>query len=277
VGTYGSGLYGAGFYATPVSAVAQDVWPPRVLVTVIGLIGYSATNVTIYREVGGVRTLIRGGEGVDPAGQDVVLRVDAELPFGVPVRYVAVITSATGSFEVTSVPITVTIEKVAVSDAISGAAAQVVIVAWPDKSHGRQSSTYQVGGRTVVVSGQRSGFTGSIDLVIESDSARENFEALLDGATSGVLQIRQQGGYGGVDSYVAVRGDSETRWSQDGSDQRRRWTLDVVEVESWPLSLAPAEFSLEDLADALPGETMLSYDTETPGTTLLDIATWGLS
>jgi len=276
MGNYGAGLYGAGVYETPVLADEQDTWPPRILVIVTGLIFYGATSITIYREVAGVRTLLRGADNVATGGQDVFVRDDAELPFGIPVRYVAIISTPTGDVEVGSAPITVTIEKVAITDAISGAAIQTVILAWPEKAHSRKASSFQVGGRTVVVSGQRSGFISTIDLVIETDSARENMDALLRGATSGIIQIRQDGGYGGVDSYVAVLGDSETRWSQDGSDPRRRWSLDVVQVEPWASTMQTRGWTLEDLANALDGETMLSYDTETPGTTLLDIALWDL-
>jgi hypothetical protein len=74
-----------------VTVDEQDVYPPRVLVTVTGLtIG---DFVTVYRVVAGERTAVRQGaaEAVDVA----FLVLDAELPFGTPVRYVAVVSSDT--------------------------------------------------------------------------------------------------------------------------------------------------------------------------------------
>ena len=214
-----------------VTAVEQDdAWPPRAAVSVTGLA--TGSTVSLYRSVSGTRTLVRGAREVTMANTALV-RVDAELPFGVPVRYVAVINGVT---EVTSDATTYTLTggKVAVTDAITGLAAQVVVVSWPTKENRRVSSSFVAGGRNVVVSGPRPGFEATIEILTETDSAREQFAALLAGATGNTLQIRQQGGYGGVDCYVSVVSDTERRYSGDGSDQRRFWELDVVETDPWP-------------------------------------------
>lgn len=281
-GLYGSGLYGVGTYGETLFVAVQDSWPPRVLITATNLIYTGTSVITLYREVAGVRSIVRGADAVLTGGQDNFVRVDAELPFGVPVRYIAAIdTSApelSNPSELVSDSVTVTIEKVAITDAITGKAAQVVIVAWPEKTSTRQATTYNIaGGRNVVVSGPRAGFSAVIDIMTESDSARENFESLLDAATSGVLQIRQstQDGktYGGVDSYIAVLSDSEVRWSQDGSDPRRRWSLTTVETDGWPAGLEARGFTLQDLADYFGSITQSQMVNQfPPGSTLLTIA-----
>lgn len=237
---------------TPAPAITTQVqsasWPPRVLVTVSGMATWGIISVVVYRVVAGVRTLVRGGfSGLLSADAFVVL--DAEEPFGTQFTYVAAMGTAAGTiWEVTSDPLSVAITGVALTDAITGRSAQVVISAWPDKRTARPSTSFVVGGRNIVVAGDRPGFTSTIEVIVESDSARDNLDALLNAATGGVLQIRQPGGYGGVDCYVTVTGDSENRWSQDGSDQRRLWSLDVVEVDPWPSTLLARGFTYADVA-----------------------------
>lgn len=273
MGNYGAGNYGVGVYATPVSAVEQDVWPARVLVTVTGLLTFGADTLTLYREVAGERTEVRAAAEITVTGQDAFVRVDAELPFGVPLRYVAVMTLAGGALlELGSATLTVQLAggKVALTDAIAGEAAEVVVLSWPAKTRARRSTAYQVGGRNVVVTGPRAQAGSTLELFVETDTARQNLDALLGDATSGVVQIRQPGGYSGVDAYLAVLADTEARWSQDGTDQRRTWTLDVVEVDGWPPAFEDAGFTLQDVADTYTGLTL--FDLSNDYATLLALA-----
>jgi len=234
-----------------ITAVAQGSFPPRVLVSVTGLVAAGTTTITVYREVAGERIVLRGADAVATGGDDSFVRTDAEQPFGVPVTYVASLVDGVGAVtEVASDPLTTTITKVALSDAVNGNAAQVVVTAWPEKTRTRQASTFNVAGRVIVVSGPRPGASSTIEVLTETDSARENLAGLLGNATSSVLQVRQPGGYGGVDGYLAVLADTETRWSQDGSDPRRLWSLSVIEVEAWPSTLEARGSTLADLNDA---------------------------
>lgn len=248
------------------TASAQDTWPPRVLVSVTGLT--VGSGIELYRAVGGQRTLVRAG--ADPTVSDTsFLRVDAELPFGVPVSYVAVVNAAT---EYATPPTTYFLPggKVAVTDAVNDTAAEVVILAWPEKPRDRQASVFRAGGRTVVVSGPMGMFTGDIELFCDTTAAVDALTTVVEGAAEGVVQIRQPGGYDGVDSYVAVLGMTERRFSQDGSDPRRVVVLQVAETEGWAPQLEARGTTLQDLADAYTGLTLLDINADFP--TLLAIA-----
>lgn len=235
-----------------VSASEQDVWPSRIAI--------AGTNieeddvVTLYRQVAGDRTVVRGADGAT-AGDTAIARIDAEQPYGAPITYVMLLNDEE---EYTASPLTATLVggKVAISDAIAGVSAEVEITSWPDKRTERQASRFVVGGRHVAVLGQRPGFTASIEILTTTDSARENFATLLDTATQGILQIRQDGNYGGVDCYVAILNDTETRLdTTDGLDEARIWTLDVVEVDPWAATLEASGFTWQDLIDAYTGLT----------------------
>lgn len=238
--------------AVAVSTTVQDVYPPRVQVSVTGL---SVSDlVTVYRSALGVRTPVRAMTGVEATDTSLV-KVDAEFPFGVPITYVADVDGA----ETSATPLTVDLPggKAVLSDAITGVAAEVVVTAWPEKRRERRSTAYPVGGRTVVVSGQRGGATGSVEVYTETDSARESLDDLLASTTSGVLLLRgpDASAYGGVDTYLAVLADTEQRFSQDGTDERRRWVLEVVEVAAWAASFEARGFTYQDVADAYTGLT----------------------
>lgn len=243
--------------AATFTAVTQDAYPPRVLLSLTDLTLGDA--VALYRVVSGARTAVRAGSSssaLDPS----FLRIDAELPYGVPVSYVAVVNGV--EYTTAAVVYTLTGGKVALSDAVGGISAEVTILAWPAKDYEPRSGTFQVGGRNVVVMGQVPGFTGQLDLFLETTSSLENVRALLDGATEGVVQIRQPGGYDGVDCYVAVTRSTVRRFSQDGSDPRRVVALDVTEVEGWAPALVAAGFTLQDIADTYTGLTLTDISND---------------
>lgn len=243
----------------------QAEWPPRVLVSVIDLTLGDA--VSVYRVVAGARTLLRAGSTASATDVSFLV-LDAELPFGVPVAYVATINGV--DYSVVSTTYTLTGGKVALSDAVGGQSAEVVIRAWPEKTYDRRSSTFRAGGRNIAVLGDLAGFRGTLEIFTETTASRDNVIALLDGATEGVIQIRQPGGYDGVDAYLAVLAVTDRRFSQDGSDQRRIIVLDVVEVEGWAPTLEARGFTLQDLADAYTGLTLANLAADYP--TLLKLA-----
>lgn len=242
--------------AVAITVTEQDVWPTRVLVSVTGLtVTGSADSVDVYRETGGERTAVRGGSTAavtDPS----FLVVDAELPFGVPIKYIAVVD---GTTEYSTSLTTYTLDggNVALTDAINGEAAEVVILAWDEKRLQRQATVFKVGGRNVVISGDLGMFEGDVELYTETTSSRDSLMSLLESATEGVIQIRQSydKAYDGVDSYVSVLGVAERRYSQDGSDPRRIFTLSVAEVESWAPLLHAQGFTYADLEAAYTGLT----------------------
>lgn len=248
-----------------IQALAQDVWPERILVTVEGLA--LGDLVTVWRSVAGVRTAVRGMDGVTAADPSLVV-VDAEQPFGVTITYVLDV----GGVDIATASITSTLVggKVAVTDAITGAAAEVVIVAWPSKRRERVSTTYVVGGRNVVVSGTLAPPTSEVELFTETDSARENLTDVLETCTAGTVLVRQDGTYPDVDAYLAVTGADLVRWSQDGSDPRRRWTLSAVEVEAWATAEEARGFTYEDVANAYEALTYAALAADYA--TYLDVA-----
>jgi hypothetical protein len=228
--------------AAAISVDEQDVYPPRVLVTVTGLAVDDL--VEVYREVGGVRTLLRGGS--DTATDTSFLVLDAELPFGVPVSYVALVEASEYSTAATTY--TLPGGKVALTDAITGLAVEAVVMAWPEKRYDRDASVFRLaGGSTAVASGPMGQFTATLDVFTETNSSRANLQDLLSGATSGVIQLRQSGGYEDFDCYVAVLSHIVRRWSQDGSDARRIFTLEVAEVEAWQSDLVARGYTYADL------------------------------
>lgn len=244
---------------TLITVQTQDAWPPRVLVSVTSIL--VGDSVAIYRVVGTDRTLVQNGSTVSVTDVSF-LRVDAELPFGTPVSYVAVINND----ETDSAPITYTLlgGKVAVSDAISGLAAEVVIWAWPEKGYNRQATVFQPGGRNVVVAGDFGQFEADVTLYTDASSSAENLRAVLAAATQGIVQIRQPGGYDGIDCHAAVTAYAERRYSQDGSDEKRLHVLHLVEVDGWAVALSAAGFTYQDLADTYAGLTYANLNADYP-------------
>lgn len=239
-----------------IAADEQDVFPPRVLVSVTGLT--AGDDVSVYRVVSSARTAVRAGSTTDAPGA-AWLTLDAELPFGVPVSYLAIVngveySTAADTYDLPG-------GKVVVTDAITGQAAEVVIGAWPEKDHARPSTEFVVGGRNVVVAGSVAGFRGEVEFLVQTVSSMENLVQVLRTATQGIVQIRQAGPYADVDCYVSVLGFRRRRFSQDGSDEKRLVVVDVLEVEAWAPALEARGFTYADLEDAY-----------TPGGTYADLA-----
>lgn len=266
---YGSGIYGLGVYGaeSALTGTVQDTYPERVLLSATNLVDDQVVSIT--RRVAGstIRTPVRGGDEIDGAVATLV-RADAEAPMGVELTYTLTIDGVDND----TVVVTLTLPggRVALSDAISGESAEVTILEWPEKRRSRNSSVYAVGGRNIVVAGQRGGFEGSIELFTETIDNFNNLIELLDTATSGILQLRQPGPYDGVDCYISVLADTETRWSSDGTDDRRIVSLDVVEVGPWAPGLESSTFTLQDIANTYTGLTLL--DLAADFTTLLELA-----
>lgn len=243
--------------AATFTATSQVVYPPRVLLSLTDLTLGDA--VQLYRSVSGVRTLVRAGTSTavtDPS----FLRVDAELPFGVPVTYVAVVNGV--EYSVGPTTYTLTGGKVALSDAVGGTSAEVVILAWPEKNYDRAFTRFRAGGRNIVVAGALLGAPSDVSLFVTASSSVDNVLALLDAATQGIIQVRQPGGYDGVDAYWSVLSVTVRRFSQDGSDERRIIVLQVVEVEGWAPTLQAATYTYADLETAYTGLTYANLNLD---------------
>jgi hypothetical protein len=259
--------------AVAVSVATLGTYPPRLQVSVTGLTIGDA--VTLYRNVGGDSEPVRGGSTASVTATAFVVN-DNEQPFGAPFTYTAVVN--TTNYVSASQNVALPGGKVVLSDAITGAAAEVIISAWDEKTYTRPAAMYRAGGRNVVVSSANLGqFTADIELVTDSESSRVALFAVLDDPTEGVLQLRSADSttYDGVDCYIVVTDAREKRYSQRGDDQRRFWTLTLVEVEGWSDLLTPAGFTLLDLANAYTGLTLAAINSAYA--TLLAIAQADLS
>lgn len=258
-----------GFKEPLFTLTVQDVYPNRVLISADRLEVGQVVSVT--RTVAGstVRTAVRGGDDVAVTSDALVL-VDAEAPQGVLLTYRLTVDNV--DYGSASLTLTLAGGRVALSDSISGNAAEVVILAWPEKRVERSSSVFPVGGRNIVVSGLSSGFTSTVDLFVETDASKNNVLDLLRNATSGILQLRsdQSATSDGADCYFAATSWNESRYSQDGTDERRIISVDVVETGPWGPGFSVPGFTLQDLADSYPNETLA--DLAADYTTLLSIA-----
>ncbi|MEU1596212.1 hypothetical protein ABZ468_25970 [Streptomyces sp. NPDC005708] len=244
----------------------QSVFPPRNLVAATSLVGDDIVTATLYRQVGGQLVTVRAAGGVDVTGVSSLLRVDAEQPFGVPVTYAADLTDVNGTvWRIVSGSITSTVNSDVISDAVQGTGAAVTIQAWPDKKRDRDGTVFNVGGRLVAVTRQRSAAQATITVRTLTDADGDDLQDVLDGATEGVILIRKQITMPGVDNYLAALSDSEDRtWY----NPVRYWTLDTIETEPWPDFMEAAGFTLQDIANNYSTLSDLAADF----TTLLAIA-----
>lgn len=254
-----------------IAVEQQDVWPPRTLITVTNLT--VGDSIALYRVVAGARTLVRAASD-DAVSDPAFVRVDAELPFGVPVSYVAVVNGSL-EYATSSTSYVLTGGKVAISDAITGLSAEVVIMSIDPLTYNPGATVFQVGGRNVVVTGDMPGWSGTWEFYVETTAAAEQVRNLIAAATEGIVQVRQPGGYDGIDCYAGVTSVDVARFSQDGSDQRRLVRGALVQVEAWADALEARGYTLQDLADAYTGLTL--QDVADDFVTLLALAQADLS
>ncbi len=240
--------------APSITVQELDLWPPRTQITVSGLtIG---DDIELFRVVGGVRTAVRAGSSAAVTDTSFI-RVDGEIPFDVPVSYVAAVNAA-GEYTTAAVTYDLPGGKAVLSDAISGLSAEVVIESWPEKVYDLQASVIKAGGRNIVVSSDVGMFEATLQLFFEEWSSSENFLTLVRAATEGTLQLRRPlSTYDGVDCYIGIVGMRERRFSQDGTDGRRLWQVTVAETDGWSSALEAQGFTYNDLATAYTG---LTYD-----------------
>ena len=234
----------------------SSVYPARVQITLRNLAVDEL--ITVSRSAAGstVRTAVRGANEIIP-GTSTLILIDAEQPFGVELTYWLTTGAAVDEAQVDVASANITVQlaggKVALSDAITGVSAEVVVLSWPSKRRTRPSSVFPVAGRNIVVTGTRGGFESTIEFFTETTLASDAIDELLQSATAGIVQIRQAGPYDDVDSYFVVQSDDKQRYSQDGSDERRIWAFDVIETAAWAPTAGTLTFDLDDVNAAYPG------------------------
>jgi hypothetical protein len=230
-----------------VSVTAQSVFPPRNLVAATSLTGDDIVTVTLYRQVGTDLTPVRAASGVDVTGQASLLRVDAEQPFGISVTYAAYLTDVNGAQWVAySGAITSTVAADVVSDAVRGVGAAVKIEAPLEKKRERDATSFNVGGRIVVVGRPRSAPSSTITVRTETDEDGDDLNDVLDNATEGVILIRKQTSLPRLDGTYVLLSDTE---SPNWYDTFRWFQMDTVKAEAWPDTMEAAGFTLQDVAN----------------------------
>jgi hypothetical protein len=243
---------GQALMVAALTATEQDSWPPRMLLAATGLSG--GGFLTINRIEAGQRTPVRGANLIVMTGDPSYVVVDAELPFGVPVTYELIENGVTAPLQG---PYTLTLPggKVALTDAITGQASEVKILAIGDRTRDAPSTVFNIDAKNRIVSGPVGQFQTTVEYFTETTSAADALSNLLGTATQGIVQQRQPGGYDGVDDYLAVLSVADRRWSQDGSDPRRVWSVRVAQCDGWGANLEARGYTYQDVADAYTGLT----------------------
>lgn len=237
----------------PTIAVTEfALFPPRNAVAIEGLT--PGDDVEVYRVVEGERELMRDGTHAAITDPSLVV-IDGELPFGKSITYLALVNSA-AEYETAAASYTLPGGKPILSDAITGESSQFAITSWPTKQYERQASVFKVGGRNVVVSGPVGQHESRMEIFFEAWSSSEAFLSLLENATEGILQLRAPlPAYQGVDCWLVVLSASEGRFSQDGTDERRTWVLEVAETDPWSSGFVARSFTYGDIATFYTGLT----------------------
>lgn len=233
----------------------QAVWPTRKLITVTGL---TNATFTIDRVAGGVRTPVRAAadQYIWPATAFVV--VDAEFPFAVPFTYEL---TEGGTVVDTDGPYTVTLTggNVALTDAITGLAAEVQIGTIDDEVHDANATIYNIDGANRVVGSPLGQAQTVVEYLTTTLTARDDLWTLLRGATSNIYLQRGPDPVYAADAYYAIVSARQRRFSQDGTDPRRITSVTVAEVSGWPSGLEASGFTYADVAAAYTGLTYADW------------------
>jgi hypothetical protein len=249
-----------------VTVSPQSVFPPRNLVAATGLTGDDIVSITLCRQVGTTLTPVRAASGIDVSGQSSFLRVDAEQPLGISLNYAAILVDITGTQWVAySGPITSTVAADVISDAIRGVGAAVKIESPLEKKRDRDATSFNVGGRIVVVGRPRSAPTSTITVRTETDEDGDALNDVLDNATEGVILLRGQTSLVRLDGTYALLSDNE---APNWYNEFRWFSLDVVKADDWADTLEAAGFTLADIA----ANFSTLADIAANFSTLLDIA-----
>jgi hypothetical protein len=252
-----------------ITATPQTVFPPRNLVAVTEMLAGDVVSATLYRETDADGLVeLRAASAVDVTGEDALVRVDGEQPFGVEVAYAARLIDSLGDESlIYSGPITSTVDSDVISDAVRGVGSVAFIEDWPDFKRTRDATTMNVGGRYVTVGRPRSKAQSTITVSVDTNADRDALDQVLNGLTEGVLLIRKQVTNSRVDGYLALIDDDE---KPDWQTEHTEWDLNVAESDAWPDSLEAAGFTLADLADNFT--TLQDLADFFAGGSLLDVA-----
>jgi hypothetical protein len=267
---------------TTVHAEVQGTDPPRVLVTIAGT---TAARLTLFRDAGGVRSVVRGALDQVPSAGSLLI-FDNEAPFGVDLVYTVRETGAGGgTTDIVSNTIRLDASAPWLTNPITGDGVHVTIQDWPELAYGSRMSVLDVAGRVapVVVSDLRTAPTSTLVVITQTQTQLAALRHLL--APGDIILLRAicdavEG------SYLAVGDVTEARWRPNslagdpfpaGSDWRRLVTLSCTAVDQPSPALPAVGDTLGDLAAFVPttlGDIAATWPS--PPDTLLTIAQAGI-
>lgn len=236
-------------------------------------------SISLVREVDGVRTPVRGGQGY-PSSSDVVL-VDNEAPFGKEVRYIYVKTYVDGTTaETTSNPVELTTELPWISHPITGIGVTATIAEWTDLAYAARQTIVAVSGRSrpIAISDKRLAPSSELTMLTQTRADLMGLRHLL--SLGDVLLVRPvcdavEGDYLSIgdvtESRVKPTGDGA------GSDWRRLVSMSAQAVDLPDTAIPAIGDTLADLAAYVPTTLAELATSFGANATLLTIAETNLS
>lgn len=249
-----------------VTAAVQATTPPRVVVTVTGLT--AGTPFTLSRVVDEVAAPLRGYAPATPAGT-VAVAADSELPFDRLATYR--VEQAAASAE-SAPPVYIAADAPWLSDPITGRAARVTVVDWPELTRPSRSSIIAVAGRAAPVVVSRVRGTPSGDRITLRTGTADELAAVRAVLATGAPLLLRVPAAAVEGAWIAV-GDVVERRVGDTGDDWRRWIAleDVTIVDPVDETIPAAGDTLDDLTAAVPG-TLADIAAQWSAGTLADIA-----
>lgn len=224
----------------------------------LALVDVAADSVvTITRAPSPGSVTVRGTPATVSAGGGLVL-TDVEHPFGVTITYTAVLRDPDTGAELDTV--TAELAPVAlpepggmvVSDPFTGRAVTVPVWDERDEVHTARSYRYDLAGYRlpVFVTEQHAGPVWVVELGTATAAERPELLALL---TSGAPVLLRTAGACDLREGWAQPGDVEiARRTLPASDQRRRWTVQLAEIDPPASTLESVAVDLVDLHEYEP-------------------------
>lgn len=236
-------------------------------------------SMSLMREVDGVRSPVRGAQGITSAS-DLVVN-DNEAPFGKQVTYVYVKTYVDGTTSETySDPIELTTALPWISHPITGVGVSATITEWSELSYAARQNVIAVAGRSrpIAISDKRLAPTSELTMLTKTRSDLLGMRALL--SLGDVLLVRPVCDAVEGD-YLSIGNVTETRVKPTGdgagSDWRRLVSMDVQAVDIPDTAIPAIGDTLADLAAYAPTTLTALSDAFGPGATLLTIAETNLT
>lgn len=257
---------------TALTAAARSGY--RTVVTCTGLPANTST-VTLWRDVLGTPSPVRGWIDHPTAGALTFVASDNEVPVGRPVVYAVDVTDTTGVVTRTyAAPVTVAATRPLITEPVVGTTVELgAISQWPDVDHAGRSVAVQVHGRAglVVMSDVMDAGTSSPVLRTDDAASRAVLRSML---AAGVVLVIRDPHPDVEDTWISVSKWSEARLTNINTDVRRHHTLEVVHTNGSDPGVPAIGSTLGDLAAKVPGKLS---DIAARWSTLLQIAQADLS